>query len=220
MSYDGLLLDHDGVLVRLLDINQLSAAAERALADAGIESPDKEAIETLTISVSHDAHLALSERLGVDPEQLWHYRDKRVAEVLRDGAKNGTKEPYDDITVLGRVDRPMGIASNNQTELVEHIMSIHGLSDLFGTIRARDPVLSSLEVKKPSPTYLEEAMEDMGVDRPLYVGDSQSDIVAGNRAGVDTAFIRRDHNADVDPNPKPTYDVAGLNEVVEILEGK
>jgi phosphoglycolate phosphatase-like HAD superfamily hydrolase len=111
---------------------------------------------------------------------------------------------------------PCGVVSNNQRRIVASVLAAHGLQDLFGTIRARDPTLDSLDRKKPAPTYLEAAMADLDIERPLYVGDSETDVLAANRAGVDTAFLRREHNADVSLSVDPTYEVTGLDEVVAL----
>jgi len=56
-------------------------------------------------------------------------------------------------------------------------------------IRAREPTRESLREKKPEPTYLEAAAADLDCLNPLYVGDSEIDIVAGQRAGFDTVSL-------------------------------
>ena len=62
-------------------------------------------------------------------------------------------------------------------------------------------------------------MADLDVAEPLYVGDSESDVLAGHRAGLDVAFLRRDHNADATLGPTPRYEVGGLADLVSIVEG-
>lgn len=111
------------------------------------------------------------------------------------------------------------IVSNNQTRIVEAVLDRYDLSDHVDTVRARAPRPESLDRKKPRPAFLEAAMADIGVENPLYVGDSESDVEAGRRAGLDVAFIRREHNADWPLDHDPTYEVAGLDDVVELLNG-
>jgi phosphoglycolate phosphatase-like HAD superfamily hydrolase len=62
-------------------------------------------------------------------------------------------------------------------------------------------------------------MADLGIERPLYVGDSESDVEAARRAGVDVAFLRRTHNAERSLSVEPTYEVTSLHAVVERLSG-
>jgi phosphoglycolate phosphatase-like HAD superfamily hydrolase len=220
MSYDGLLLDHDGVIVTLGDHTALSDAAHDALREVGIADPAPDAVDTLSIAVSDEELAAVSERYDVDPDTLWRARDDRVRDVLLDETTAGRKAPYDDVDTLADCTRPMGIVSNNQTRIVDFVLDHYGLDHHFGTVHARAPDPSSLTRKKPRPTYLEEAMTALDIENPLYVGDSESDVEAGQRAGLDVAFLRRDHNTDVTLDHDPTYDVTGLDAVVDILESE
>jgi phosphoglycolate phosphatase-like HAD superfamily hydrolase len=220
MSYDGLLLDHDGVIVTLGDHTALHDAAHDAFRDVGISDPAPDAVDTLSIAVTDQELTSLSERYDVDPDALWHARDDRVRDVLFDETTAGRKAPYDDVTALADCTVPMGIVSNNQTRIVEFVLDHYDLGHHFGTLHARAPDRSSLTRKKPRPTYLEDAMADLGIENPLYVGDSESDVEAGQRAGLDVAFLRRDHNADATLDHDPTYDVDGLDAIVDILESE
>jgi len=220
MSYDGLLLDHDGVIVTLGDHTALHDAARRALEDGGIDDPAPEAVDTLSVAVAESELLGVSERYDVDPDRLWERRDDRVAEALREETRSGRKAPYDDVDLLTEVDVPVGIVSNNQTRIVEFVLDHYDLADHFGTVHARDPTRGSLRRKKPEPTYLEAAMADLGVSNPLYVGDSETDVVAGERAGLDTAFLYRPHRDGHDLGVDPDYEVDGFADVVAILAGE
>lgn len=62
-----------------------------------------------------------------------------------------------------------------------------------------------------------DALLDVGVDPgdALYVGDSETDLVAAERAGSDAAFVRRSHCADVELDAAPTHEVATLTELVD-----
>lgn len=224
MSYDGLLLDHDGVLVRVLEAEHRLPRFRQQISETfqrdSIEVPDDDVIETLSGGMSYETVLELSEQFGLAPDRLWRYRDDTFADILLAAARDGHKRPYDDVQTLSRLDLPLGIASNNQARVVESILDEYDLDDTFQTIHAREPALSSLREKKPRPTYLKRGMEDLGIANPLYVGDKESDIVAGQRAGIDTAFIRRDHNESVSLTREPTYEVRSLDDVATICNGK
>lgn len=219
--YDSLVLDHDGVIVDVMprDVRRraFQQHAQSVFSESGIE-PDDDVIDALEYSVSHDELHALSERLGTAPEQLWRARDDTLAAVLRDAARDGHKEPYADVDTLSNLTDPLGVVSNNQRRVVEFILDEYGLRDQFGTIHARPPRMESLQKKKPRPTYLERAMDDLDVTNPLYVGDKVTDVQAGQRAGLDVAFLRREHNADRVIDVDPTYEVTGLDEVVSLVE--
>ena len=219
MTYDSLLLDHDGVIVTLGDTAALVEAAHTSLQDVGIENPPDDVVDTLSISVADDELREICERYGLDPDRLWRHRDDRVEEALRAETTAGRKAPYDDVDVLGGLPVPMGIVSNNQTRIVEFVLEHYDLRDHFGTIHARSPTRESLTRKKPRPTFLNDAMTDLSVSNPLYVGDSESDVIAGKRAGLDVAFLRRNHNTDTSLAVEPTYEVSGLDEVSALVIG-
>jgi len=62
------------------------------------------------------------------------------------------------------------------------------LRPLFDTYYSREKTVSSLRVKKPSSYHVERALADLDDESTLYVGDSESDVIAahacGNRFGV------------------------------------
>jgi len=218
-GYDSLLLDHDGVIVDVLDGDTVRRAAREAFEAVGVDSPDGDHVELVAFGPTYDELVSVSDRLGVDPGTLWRHRDDNLAAALKTAARDGSKQPYPDASVLADLDVPAGIVSNNQQRVVEFIAEQYELTDYFAAIRAREPDVDSLERKKPAPTFLEAVMADLGATDPLYVGDRESDVIAGERAGVDTAFIRRDHNADVTLDREPTHEVDGLDDVAALVGG-
>ena len=220
MSYDAVILDYDGVVVRVLDDGDRTPAFRELLAerfrDERLEFDDSVA-DSLAHSVSAETLRSLSERTGIDAETLWRHRDDALSEVLQDAAIDGRKGPYDDVDALSALEVPLGIASNNQRRVVEFITDEYGLRERFQTIHAREPHPDSLDRKKPEPTFLDAAIADLGAENPLYVGDKETDVIAGERAGADTALIRRQHNADRSIARRPTYEIDSLRAVVEIV---
>jgi HAD superfamily hydrolase (TIGR01549 family) len=215
--YDGLLLDHDGVLVTIDGGSTLAESAIAAFGDVGVEDPAPDAVDRIDIRATREGLREVSDRYGVDPDRLWRARDDRIRDALLARVREGVKAPYDDVDTLSRVDGPVGVVSNNQARIVDTVLDRYGLSRHVDTVRARAPRPESLDRKKPRPTFLEDAMDALAVQNPLYVGDSESDVEAGHRAGLDTAYIRRDHNVDRSLDRDPTYEVEGLDDVVGIL---
>jgi len=221
MSYDGLLLDFDGVVVDVLeDEKRLPAVREkittRSTAD-DIEL-DTAVVEALAGSITPDRLRTVSEKLDIPAEQLWQYRDDAFLELFETAARNDGKNLYPDVTALDDLTVPLGIASNNQTRIVEVLVAEYELAGHFETIHAREPTPESLGNKKPEPIFLERAMADLAVENPLYVGDKETDIIAGQRVDIDTALIRRAHNADRTIETEPTYEVTSLDEIVALVE--
>lgn len=217
MEYDGLLLDHDGVIVTLCSHEVLRVAATDAFVDAGVSDPSPAAVDMITIRVSEDDLCAVADRYEIDPDRLWQHREQRIEQTLRMATRAGRKAPYEDVPCLDRVEVPIGIVSNNQTRIVDFVLQEYGLRGYVETIRAREPTRESLREKKPEPTFLEAAAADLDCSNPLYVGDSESDVVAGQQAGFDTVFLRRDHNATRRLDVEPTVEVQSLRDVLELL---
>jgi HAD superfamily hydrolase (TIGR01549 family) len=219
MSYDGLLLDHDGVLVGLLELDSVLAGLRRrggpCFRELGID-PASASLDALGVGADPAEVRTLADRHGVDARALWRCRDEAVEEILHAATRAGKKDPYDDVDALRSLDVPRGVVSNNQRRIVEFVLGEHGLRDLFGTVQARAPTLDSLDQKKPAPTYLDAAAADLGIEHPLYVGDSESDVLAARRAGLDVAFLRRPHNAGRSLPTEPTYEVDSLHEIAAL----
>jgi phosphoglycolate phosphatase len=218
-GYDGLLLDHDGVLVELVSRDTIATGlrehGEPLLRDIGVD-PEPDLFDAFNVGAETGEIRTLADRHGVDPDTLWRCRDDAIETTLHRATRAGEKEPYDDVDALAALDVPLGVVSNNQRRIVEFVLNTHGLRGLFDTVRAREPILASLDRKKPAPTFLDSAMADLDIDRPLYVGDSESDVVAAHRAGVDTAFLRREHNADASLSVAPTHEVTSLDEIATL----
>ncbi len=74
-------------------------------------------------------------------------------------------------------------------------------------------------MKKPDPHFLERALADLEADSALYVGDSEHDVIAAHRAGIDSAFVRRRHCRDDELSVTPTYDIETLSALPAIVDG-
>jgi HAD superfamily hydrolase (TIGR01549 family) len=221
MSYDAVLFDNDGVLVTLVERATLVDAAERTFADFGLD-PRPEDVEALTVGVSPETLRTVSERYGVDREAFWATRDRIVSEAQREAVRRGEKGLYDDFDAVRLLaDRPLGIVSSNQQATVDFLLDYFDVDDLFGTAYGREPTPESLELKKPNPHYLRRALDDLDADpgTTLFVGDSESDLVAAGRAGMDAAFVRRTHRADYALDAEPTHELDTLADLPALVDG-
>ena len=218
-EYDAVLFDKDGVLVELTELELIHDAVEETFAEFGVE-PTHNEVERLVGCDAEDV-VDVCAGYGVEPGEFWRRRDANVSRVQREAFDAGEKKPYDDVDVLERLaaNLDVGVVSNNQRATVEHV--IDGLGVDVETRYGREHSLDGLRRKKPSPHYVERALEEIGADdasiEAVYVGDSPKDVVAAHRAGVDSAFVRRDHRCDAALEEKPTYEVGSLHELEEII---
>jgi len=217
--YDAVLFDNDGVLVELIDIERIHGAVEETFGEFGVE-PSHDDVRRM-VGVSADELASICRKHGLDAEEFWRLRDANVSRVQRDAVDTGEKAPYADFDAVERLarDHAVGVVSNNQQATVDHIVDRFEMS-FFEVCYGREPTVESLRRKKPSPFYVERALNALGVraEETLYVGDSSKDIVAAERAGVDSVFVRREHRKDATLEAAPTYEVGSLHGLEETVE--
>jgi HAD superfamily hydrolase (TIGR01549 family) len=217
--YDAVVFDNDGVLVGRTSYDVLHEATWSAFDSLSIRDPDPDDVESMVVGVSPDQLSTVADRYGVAAEDLWAARDLHAHQHQRKEIESGRKDLYEDVSVLDEIDAPLGIVSSNQQQTVDYVLDHFGVRDLFDTAYGRKPTPDSLRKKKPNSYYIDRALDDLGADTALFVGDNESDVEAAHNAGIDSAFIRRPHRRDFDLSVTPTYDVTDLHELVAICRG-
>jgi pyrophosphatase PpaX len=76
----------------------------------------------------------------------------------------------------------IAVVSNNSKESVERALEVAGVRDLVDLVIGR----TSLSDVKPDPSPIVKALNGLGVksDKVVFVGDSESDMIAAGKAGV------------------------------------
>jgi len=212
--YDAVIFDNDGVLVSRTPYDALHEATWAAFEAAGIPSPDPSVVESMVVDVTPSEVTDFCERHDVDPDTFWETRDRLSSQRQRVEARAGRKTPYEDVSALDRLSIPLGIVSSNQQATVDFLLEYFSLESYFAVALGRQPTLDSLDQQKPDPYYLDRAVDVLGVESVLFVGDNDSDLKAAENAGVDSAFIRRPHRRGHNPSPTPTHVVEDLHDVV------
>lgn len=218
-GYDALILDHDGVLVELSGTELLREALRRAFAEHGI-APTAEVVDRLKINASVEDIRDACAELGVDPEALWAARDRIVSDLEVAAVRAGEKSPYPDVDALAACPLPVGVVSNNLERTVRFVVDHAGLTNTVDAVHARPGGLASLRHRKPDPHHLAGAVAALGARNPLYVGDSDADLEAAERLGIDAAFLRRPERETYALTHEPVFEVEGLRELVERLGGR
>ncbi|USZ72060.1 HAD family hydrolase [Natronosalvus halobius] len=219
MAYDAVVFDNDGVLTTPTSYEALTRAMTLAFERHGIDDPVQDDLETL-ISPTIDELEAVTDRYGLETESLWAARERAAIEVQREELLDGNKTLYDDVTTLETVDVPMAIVSNNQHETIENIVA-HFELEAFDPYYGREPTVDGIRRKKPTPYYLERAIDDLACSNPLYVGDSWVDVAVAEALEIDSAFIRRSHRenyafTDFGYDGEPTHEITSLEALTEL----
>jgi len=218
--YDAVVFDKDGVLVGRTAFGTLREAAWDAFVSLGVDDPDLAHVDDIAVGVDPATLTDICERYGMDPDEFWGVRDEIATAAQVEAAQKGQKTPYEDIDALRYLDASLGVVSSNQQATVDAVLDHFGLAGQFEVIYGREPSIASLSRKKPSPYYLERALEDIDAETAVFVGDNESDVRAADNAGIDSAFIRRPHRRHVELSCQPTYEIDDLHDLVGICGRK
>lgn len=214
---EAVLFDMDGVLLqgRGTDPAVHARALDDVLAERGMDVTDDHRA-TLSTYEYTDAFVDACAAVGVDPEAFYTAREERSAARTVEHAAG--RDLFDDVGALGRLPDgvAVGLVSNNYHRTVQFVVEHFGLT-AFDVARGRELGPVGFGRRKPEPHYLEEALDALGATDGLYVGDRETDVVAAGRAGLDSVFLRREHNADVELDTDPTFEVDGIDEVVDVI---
>lgn len=191
--------DMDGVLLEgpRTDPQVYADAADAALEELGADPTPTQRADLRR----HDLEDVRRhcDALGIDAARFWALKERYASELTHERIRSGERGFYDDIDVIGPLAErtPIGLVTNNRQATAEFVAD--SVPFEFDVVRGRRPTFEEFERRKPNPRFLEDALSELGVDDALYVGDSIKDITAGRAAGLETAFLRRPHNRDVDP---------------------
>ncbi|WP_227130912.1 HAD family hydrolase [Halorubellus salinus] len=218
MTYDTVVFDNDGVLVGRTSFDVLRDATQETFELFDVTDPDPEHVEDMTIGATPEQVDIVCKQYDIDPDIFWRTRDRRLSLAQQEEARAGRKTFYDDLDVLADLDVDMGIVSSNQQETVDFLLEHFDVPVEFGAAYGREATIQSLDRRKPNPHYIDRALADLeaSTDSALFVGDNESDIRAAERAGIDSAFIRRPHRTDWELNVWPTWDINCLEDLRRI----
>ncbi len=214
--YEAVIFDSDGVLVEPTDQGLYSTALREAFEDHGIADPHEGHLDALR-SVTRDDLDRICGAYDLDPEAFWRSRDRCASAVQRTAIADGRKPAYDDLDAVFTINRPCAIVSNNQQRTIETVVETHGLGEVMTSYYGRQPTIEDIQRKKPHPHYVERALSDVGTRNALFVGDSNADLLAAERTGIDVAFVERPHRTNYQLVSEPDHTVTGLDGVAELV---
>lgn len=216
-TYDAVLFDSDGVLVEPPAAETQTEATRAAFRAVGVEDVDQRSLDDIVNGATVGRLREICTSYDLEPVEFWRAREHHDERSQFEQFDAGNRDRYADVTAISGLEQPCGVVSNNHHSTIEFVLDAFDLASLFDTYYGRPKTIESLERKKPNPHYLERALEDLSCETALYVGDNESDVIAADRAGIDSAFVRRPHCADVTLSAAPTYDVETLDDVAEVV---
>ena len=218
-EYDTVLFDSDGILVDPPAYQTQVEATQAAFEELGVLGTDRQHIDDIVNGTTVERLHEICTAYNLDTEVFWEARERHDEQSQFDEFKTGSRSRYDDVAAISNLSQTCGVVSNNHHSTIEFVLDFFDLQLIFETYYGREKTVESLGLKKPNTHYLNKALTDLGAESALYVGDSGSDVVAANRAGLDSAFVRRPHCRDASLSTTPTYEVADLHDLPKIVNG-
>lgn len=210
-EYDAVLFDSDGILVNPPAYETQVEATQTAFEQVGVPKAERQHIDAIVQGTTVERLHEICAAYDITTETFWKAREHYDERSQLTDFKTGSRSRYDDVTAISNLSQTCGVVSNNHHSTIEFVLDFFDLRPLFETYYGRAKTVRSLDLKKPNTHYLDQALTELGAESALYVGDSESDVVAAHRAGVDSAFVRRPHCRDVRLSVTPTYDTNSLH---------
>lgn len=218
--YDAVVFDVDGVLLgRHADHPDVYGEGVAETFRSFDLDPSARDVAAFYGTATLEGMRRVCDRHGIALERFWPERERRVSALQQRMMERGERVLYDDCTVLSTLadGHDLGLVSSNQQETISFMVEHFGLADHFEAVYGREPTVDGFRRTKPDTHYVERALEDLDTRSALFVGDSAADVVAAGRAGLDSAFVRRPHRDGYALPEAPTYDIARLTELADIV---
>lgn len=220
MAYSSVIFDMDGVLLNSLVNGEewKYRAVDRALEEKDIDPEDLTQRDKNAVlgDEGYKACLKKSSSLGVDPREIWSIVAQETTEARREELDEGGFELYpgvkDTIKALHQKDIPMAVVSNAPESAVKMMVESFDLKQYF-KFYAGIRNFEDLRARKPHPNHLELAKAELKRNPFIYVGDSDSDLEAAERAGMDSIWIRR--SGDVQSGH--SFEAEHISEITEYI---
>ena len=168
----GILFDLDGTLLDTLE--DLADAVNYALAHHGYPQRSLEEVRRFVGNgAARLISLAVPEGEAFEPVLETFHTYYRAHSQVKTRPYPGILEMLAQV----RAKYPVAVVSNKPDPAVKPLCA-----DFFGDVYALGETAGC--PRKPAPDMLYKAMKDLGIDRCVYVGDSEVDVVTAKNAGA------------------------------------
>src|SRR6056297_1750790 len=216
MQYDAVLFDFDGVVVETPSSQRLYDALGRTYEKFGRSGPAPETFQEL-MRGDFESLAQRCHSLGIKTDSFCAQAAREMVRVQREEVERGLRSAYDDVAAMRSLEAPLGIVSDNHPTVVSTLLDRFGLRSLFETVYGCPLTADGLARRKPDPTNIEAAIDDLEAEAALYVGDRAVDVRAADNAGIDSALVSRADDDGTDLDVTPTYQFSSLSQLPTVL---
>ena len=182
-----IVFDLDGTLVD--SVGDIHAALNKMLARTGHGPLGKDTVTGFVGKGSSNLVKRVIDHVGLPNDASSH------TNYLREFLDIYASAPAKFTTVFDQVHKvltdlqlsgiALGLCTNKPEEATGIVLKEFGLTAFFGSIVGGDRLPS----RKPDPAMLHLVMKELGVERCLFVGDSEVDVATAKAAGVPIALF-------------------------------
>jgi len=217
MKYDAVIFDMDGVILDsgLNDFQWMDQIRMKKADELGYNYTKDDAIQIVQ-STDVSQLEELMDRKGMslkEIEEVEHRVQNAKISLIEHGAIRLFSETE---RILQDIDRPVGLATNAPQKTAKFTLRYFGIQDYFDSFKSLPlgDLKAYIRKKKPHPYLIERVRDDLGVENPVMVGDTGSDIKAAENAGIDSVLVQSYSDGD---QLNPTYKIRNLAELKSIL---
>jgi len=216
MSYEAVIFDFDGVLIDSgFDGFQWAVEARKEYVEKRDIDVDRSKIQH-GVFVPEDKELSEVVNGSDISWKQFKNMEEYAAERKLELASTGELQLFDDVRpVLELLDLPVAIVSNSYREYLESIFVELRIADYirFYNAPSIDNIRNFTDRMKPEPVMINEALERLGTENAVMIGDQIEDVRGANRAGIDSIYI--DRNGETEE--KADHSVESLKEALELI---
>ena len=182
-----IVFDLDGTLID--SIGDIHAALNQMLAHAGHAPLDVGTVTSFVGKGSSNLVKRVIDHVGLPNDANSHadYLSKFLEIYTSSPAKFTTvfDHVHEMLTGFQSSGRALGLCTNKPEAATKIVLAEFGLTAFFGSIVGGDRLPS----RKPDPAMLYLVMQELGVERCLFVGDSEVDVATAKAAGMPIALF-------------------------------
>lgn len=211
-----IIFDLDGTLLEIPNGDFFDQLLVESLMEIGCEPPNREQRDRLWES-GRDYQKVLKSWGVKNLKDFWDVFDRKDLEARQKLIATQKIKPYTDISVLSYLAKEysLGIVTNTPVKLALLELNTFDLTKYFDSIIA----LGTVEQKnaKPEAYGILKCIKELNSTprESLVVGDKDTDIIAGAKAGAFTALIMRSRNK---TRVKADYVINNLYELIKLLK--
>jgi phosphoglycolate phosphatase len=199
-----IVFDLDGTLID--SVGDIHAALNQMLGRAGHEPLDRDTVTSFVGRGSSNLVKRVIDHVGLPNDAVSH------ANYLTEFLDIYTSAPARFTTVFDQVREvlknfqssgiALGLCTNKPQGATDVVLEEFGLTSFFGSIVGGDRLSS----RKPDPAMLHLVLEELAVERCLFVGDSEVDVATAKAAGVPIALFTQGYRQTSVAELAPDFD--------------